>query len=318
MTALEAAQRGDQIGHTAAWTGLVTGLAAGLAIGLGVALLVTTGPLGAVAIAGIIGSGTSVALVGKSIGERKSGGAHGPITTGSSNTFLGRAARRAARAGDDSIDCFLHGAERLAQGSATVHVNGKMFARRTEKTTCSGVVRDGCPTVLVGGPTATDPDVKIKDEVPDWVVKTLQVISVGTAIFTGVGIWYNMGLFTWAGFWAGVGSYVGPLIGGGLGGWIGAKIGRAIGGETGAVVGAGIGATLGGLFVSNLGPIFSTRAGKGAGGDPDAPGSPGRGGRGGSPEPPTPPGAIPRDTPEPTPPRGPAEPTSGPPDGGDP
>lgn len=252
MPVLQAARVDDQIEHTSALNGLIIGAVAGVALAVAVVAIVGTGGVAAVAIgAGIAAAGAGGALSGAYIGEVIPSSPKGPIITGSPNTFVGAFERGAARAGIDKVNCKDHGLKLLAQGSSTVFVNQMMFVRRTEKAVCSGRVRDGCSTVLIGGDTAIVPGLEIEEEIPPWLRNTL------TAIMWGGIILATGGAAAVFGIGAALGGLAGGLLGGVVLGKVGGAIGRACYGELGGRIGEVMGGTVGGF----LGGLAGARAG---------------------------------------------------------
>ncbi|WP_437484838.1 PAAR domain-containing protein [Sorangium sp. So ce1014] len=254
MSALEAARMGDEIGHTSAWAGLIAGACIGLAIGGAILFTAVTGGAGAIligaAIAGGVGLGAAGALAGAEIGKMFEGSPCGAIETGSPDTFI--EARAAARA---ELDVIEHGDKKVAQGSSTVLVNGKLLGRKSERAECGGVIRKGASFTFIGGDTLTR--VPIEDEVPSWLITTLQwtaLIGGGVAlVLTGVGV--GLLASASAGVLAGVraGITVTALgLGGSLGGgFIGKHVGGAVGslgGERAARIGEIVGEFGGSLY----------------------------------------------------------------------
>ncbi|AUX49055.1 uncharacterized protein SOCE26_106000 [Sorangium cellulosum] len=247
MSALEAARLGDEIGHTSAWAGLIAGACVGLAIGGAILFSVVTGGAGAVligaAVAGGVGLGAAGALAGAEIGKMFEGSPCGTIATGSPDTFIeGHAAARA------ELDALEHGGKRVAQGSATVFVNGEHLGRKTEKAECGGVIGQGAVYTFIGGDTLTL--VPVEDEIPSWLITTLQwtaLIAGGAAlVLTGIGAGVVV---------AGLG-----LVGSLAGGFIGKHVGEAVGGlwgeraaRVGEILGEFGGSLLGGIGAVKLG-----------------------------------------------------------------
>jgi uncharacterized Zn-binding protein involved in type VI secretion len=244
MTALEAARLGDQIGHTSAMKGLLAGLAIGFIAAVAVVVItgatIATGGAAAVVIGGIIAGTAGGGLAGMKIGATFESDPKGPISSGSPNTFLGANAKPAARAVLDTVACMDHNIKFIAQGSVDVFINKTNAARKTDKTVCSAKIREGQPDVFFGGETGTY--LAMEDEVPGWLVKTLEIaVWVGTAIATGGAI-LTVG-FGAAIFGAGV-SYLGGLAGAEIGG----RIGERLGGERGKAIGEALGEFAGGLI----------------------------------------------------------------------
>lgn len=255
MSALEAARLGDEIGHTSAMKGLLAGLVVGFVV-TGLVLLaagatVATGGAAAVVIGALIAGTAGGGLAGMKIGALFESDPKGPIATGSPNTFLGTGKKPAARAKLDIVRCEDHSEKRIAQGSLNVFINKAPAARRTDKTVCSGPIRDGQPDVFFGGPTGTY--LEMESEVPGWLVTTLEYAALaGAVIATG-------GAILTVGFGAAMIGLGGSL----LGGWAGSEIGGAIGGLFGEK-GRAIGEAIGGFGGSILGGMGAGKLYEGA------------------------------------------------------
>jgi uncharacterized Zn-binding protein involved in type VI secretion len=253
MSALEAARLGDQIGHTNAMKGLLMGLVVGFvvtgALLLAAGATVATGGAAAVVIGALIAGTAGGGLAGMKIGATFDSEPKGPIMTGSPNTFLGPYDKPAARATRDTVQCGNHSIKYIAQGSIDVFINQLPASRRTDKTECSGKIREGQPDVFFGGETGTYMD--ISSEVPGWLVTTLQIAAlVGAGIATGGAI-----------FTVGIGAAMLGLGGSLLGGWLGGKAGEAIGRSMGGERGAAIGEAAGGFFGSLIGGGLGAKGG---------------------------------------------------------
>jgi uncharacterized Zn-binding protein involved in type VI secretion len=269
MPALEAARIGDEIGHTSALAGLLIGAVAAAAIAVAVVAIVGTGGMAAVAIgAGIAAATAGGALGGASIGALIPTSPTGAILTGSFDVFIGT--MPAARAGLDTAACsgvvplFPHATPLIAQGSTNVFTNGMMAARRTDKLVCGAAIAKGCPTVFIGGGTATVPGLTIDSDVPGWLSTALWVVVIaGTVIATGGAVL----AFGW-------GAAIGGLLGGLTGGYLGAAGGGYVGGKIGGYFGnAELGERIGSVAGGFLGSLAGGFAGGKAGGKlfPEAP-----------------------------------------------
>jgi uncharacterized Zn-binding protein involved in type VI secretion len=279
MTPLEAAGLGDTIGHTNAMKGLLVGLAVGAVIATvavaATAATVATGGAAAVLIGGVIAGTAGAGLTGMNIGETFESEA-GKINTGSLNTFLGANQKPAARAKIDTVACSNHGIQLIAQGSKNVFINSAPAVRKTDKTECSGKIRDGQVDVFFGGPT--EDYLPMESEVPGWLVTTLHVaVWVGTAIATGGSI-ATVGLAATI-FSTGmsmVGGMIGTKVVGDLGEKIAGKQGRAIGEAIGEAIGSARGGKLAGRIMPGKAPApageipVAARAPVGAKGTPGA------------------------------------------------
>ncbi len=90
---------------------------------------------------------------------------HGQVKTGSASVTIN--GRRAAAACLSLIDCDEHsGPQKMAQGSRTVTINGKMASRVGDRSTCDGVIGAGSGNVTIGG--AMGQCAAISKEVADW------------------------------------------------------------------------------------------------------------------------------------------------------
>ena len=172
----QAARVEDQVSHTEAQQqavgeslkGALFGVLIGAAI---VGLTIATGGADlVVAGAAIAAGGTVLGMAGRGFLQGEKEGAQvttpeGPILTGSGNvTVNGRAA---AIACGSEVNCKEHGpSKKVAQGSRTVSINGKMAARVGDRGTCGFVIGQGSDTVSIGGPVGTC--AAISQEVPDW------------------------------------------------------------------------------------------------------------------------------------------------------
>ena len=88
--------------------------------------------------------------------------------------------RKAARAHLDHVICSRHaGRPVIAQGSATVFINGQPAARKGDLCACGATIEDGSANVIVGGKTATTDD--ISPEVPAFVHTAMLVVGVASA-----------------------------------------------------------------------------------------------------------------------------------------
>lgn len=174
-----AARITDPIAHTHAMTGLLVGLVAGALLG---AAIVATGGLALVAVAGAAAALTAGAGIGEVIGSMDMCGAAaaGNIGTGSPDVAVN--SKAAARAHLDIALCSQHAPvpSLLAQGSASVYINGQPFVRVGDMLTCSAKVQSGSGNVFVGGETQTTDD--IEPEIPDWVHNTLLAVGLASAV----------------------------------------------------------------------------------------------------------------------------------------
>ena len=163
MDALGAARAGDEIAHgfglAAMVGGAVLGALAGAAV---VAVSAATGGLAAVIIAGsVAGGGLSAAqlLKGLNTAFNLPEPSSGMLIGGSPNVFVN--SRNAMRAGEDvAAACSgfpmnhppLPAPVIIAEGSASVFINGKPAARLSGKLVCGAHIKSASPDVSWGGP----------------------------------------------------------------------------------------------------------------------------------------------------------------------
>ncbi|HEY8375550.1 MAG TPA: PAAR domain-containing protein, partial [Nannocystis sp.] len=148
-----------QIKHTSFWAAL-----AGVVAGAVVAAAVSAAAVSLFAVSGGTALAVSIGAVvaaGPLIGGAASAATKfvdgmfpaddGPVITGSPNVFI--AGKPVARAGSDTVACVKHSTPPLiAEGSETVLVNGWPAARFDDKTACGAALKQGCDSVLIGGP----------------------------------------------------------------------------------------------------------------------------------------------------------------------
>lgn len=241
-----AARVQDPIMHSNALTGLLVGALAGAAFGV---FVVATGGAGLVVGAAIIGGAVATgAGIGEALGSLSiSGGTiTGLILTGSGNTSVN--SLLAARATLDSVACRgtppiyipAHDGKRVAQGAATVSINGMPAARVGDKIECGSKIQAGSGNVLIGGPTVTTLD--IDSEVPFAYHAVIFVVGLASAVILagpvvaivgtvgslglGMGAQYvaaSLGASEDVQILAGLG---GSLLGGFLGGKLGGRLGQ--------------------------------------------------------------------------------------------
>jgi len=198
-----AARVDDPITHTEAHSEGITQMLEGALVGaaIGVALIgftVLTGGTGLILIgAAVAAGGTVLSMGGKGFLQGAKQGAthvdkHGQVKTGSGNVTINKLA--AAAACLSVIECDEHsGPQKLAQGSRTVTINGRMASRVGDRSTCDGVIGAGSGDVTIGG--AMGQCAAISKEVADWEMGLAKgAIIVGTvaqlvgAVMSGVGI----------------------------------------------------------------------------------------------------------------------------------
>jgi RHS repeat-associated protein len=210
-----AARVGDQVAHSNAMMGLLIGAALGAALAVAV---VATGGLAAVAAGAMIAGGIAGgALAGEYAGAASMGPPTGTIMIGSPNVIInGRPATMTNIA--MAICSKEYGVPQpIAQGAATVIINGMHAARKNDKLVCGAMIIDGSGDVFFDDRTVQTLD--IAPDVPPWLNKTLEVVVVASAV-VGFGA-----AVAAVGFGAACAGLAGSLVGG----WAGKEGGRALG-----------------------------------------------------------------------------------------
>jgi len=216
----EGSHIGHMVEHSFAMFGALLGLAVGaLAFGALAALTIATGGLaGALLIGAAAAGGASLGgTIGKRYGQ-KAKKPTGPIIVPCSIDVLyeGKPAAHTT----SGVMCsgmpgtpVPHPAMLVAEGSATVLINGMMAVRKDSKTTCGASVGEGCGSIIIGGQTAVHPGLTVEPEFPAWLDTTINVLGL-------IGI---IGVFT-IGFIPGLIALVGGFVGATLFSWIGGMI----------------------------------------------------------------------------------------------
>jgi uncharacterized Zn-binding protein involved in type VI secretion len=251
-----AARLEDPIQHSNALTGLLAGALVGAAFGV---FVVATGGAGLVVGAAIIGGAVATgAGIGEVMGSLSiSGGTiTGAIATGSGNTSIN--SLLAARATNDSVTCRgtppiyipAHDGKRVAQGSATVTINGMPAARVGDKIECGSKIQSGSSNVLIGGGTVTTLD--IDSEVPGYIHAALFVVGLASAVIL-------------AGPVVAICGTIGSMVGGDLATQAAASLGlsedwQKIAGLGGSLLGGWLG-TKGGGMLGKIEPIANFERG---------------------------------------------------------
>ncbi|MDR3435273.1 RHS repeat-associated core domain-containing protein [Telmatospirillum sp.] len=188
--AFAAARLGDPIHHTNKLAGFLIGGALCIGAALAVAAVVFFTGGGALAIAaaagGVLGFTSLAAEVGSMIGKL-SGSTTGKIVQGSANVLIN--GKPAAYAVDSNASCSKDGGDprKVAEGSKTVYINQYNAARKSDRLDCSGVIAEGSPNVIIGGPPLQR--LAIEDEVPDSLRFWAEVVSyAGMALQLACGI----------------------------------------------------------------------------------------------------------------------------------
>jgi len=193
MDAQAAARLGDDIAHGFGVAAMLAGAVAGALIGAAViAATAATGGLAAVILAGSIAAGgLSMFQVVKGLSTifDLPEPTTGSLIRGSPNVFVNL--RNAMRAGEDvSSSCSGFPAGHpywpfpvtIAEGSATVYINGKPAARLTSKMTCGAHIKSGSEDTFIGGPTLR---VAFVLDIEGWMhtgLEALGLIAAGAAL----------------------------------------------------------------------------------------------------------------------------------------
>ncbi len=213
MDAQAAARLGDEIAHGFGVAAMVAGAVAGALIGAAVvAATAATGGLAAVILAGSIAAGgLSMFQIVKGLTTifELPEPTTGVLIRGSFNVYVN--SRNAMRAGDDvSATCSGLPLNHplwpfpvlIAEGSATVYINGKPAARLQSKMVCGAHIKTGSQNTFIGGPTER---VAFVLDLEEWLHTGLE--ALGLAALAG-------GLLLAA--MAGVAALVGVVAIGGL------------------------------------------------------------------------------------------------------
>jgi uncharacterized Zn-binding protein involved in type VI secretion len=193
MDAQAAARLGDDIAHGYGVAAMLAGAVAGAIIGAAViAATAVTGGLAAVILAGAVAAGgLSMFQVVKGLSTifDLPEPTTGSLIRGSPNVFVNL--RNAMRAGEDvSTSCtgfpaghpFWPFPVTIAEGSATVYINGKPAARLTSKMTCGAHIKSGSEDTFIGGPTLR---VEFVLDIEGWMhtgLEALGLIAAGAAL----------------------------------------------------------------------------------------------------------------------------------------
>ncbi len=238
-----AARVTDPFGHSCAMTGVLTGLAIGA---LAAVVIIGTGGLGAIAVGAAIATTGAAGLAGEAIGQTIDGDETGTLEHGSENVRINGLFATMVEQGTG--DCSRNSGPpvKVASGSATVKINGRLAARVSEKMDCSAVIRKGSPDVNIGGPSQQV--LAVTPEVPQWLTTTVTAMAIGGTLIATGGIAATYG----------VGAAAGSLIGGVGGSYLGGRgatmaaaalgfgaTGQAVAGVAGSFVGGALGGGLG-------------------------------------------------------------------------
>jgi uncharacterized Zn-binding protein involved in type VI secretion len=175
MSIPNAARLHDPISHSSALGGLVAGAVLGAIVAVAV---VGTGGAALVLLAAVATGVSLGAGIGELLGSLLESTA-GEIASGAETVTTNR--RPAARARADRVTC--HTGAVIAEGSKTVRIDKHLAARKGDKTSCDGKIKDGSPDTFIGGPKATV--VAVSSEVPAWLqiaVLAIGLVGAGAAI----------------------------------------------------------------------------------------------------------------------------------------
>ncbi|HKX33497.1 MAG TPA: PAAR domain-containing protein [Blastocatellia bacterium] len=227
----EAARINDPVEHTAAMAALLAGAVGGAVIG---AAIVLTGGAAAPAIAAVAVAACAGASMGGGLGELL--GSLGSFETGPITNPCAKGVyinlRKAARSAGseinegDFVECggqpFLPGSAHphsmIAEGSATVFIEGLPAARRGDRLNCGSKIAEGSATVFIGG--GQQVYAEIESEVP-WLAEAA-LVALGLAGGVGAIALAGRGLRV---------IYACRFAGGLAGGWAGGTAGHYLGGR---------------------------------------------------------------------------------------
>ncbi|WHS60249.1 PAAR domain-containing protein [Pseudomonas sp. G2-4] len=186
MDAQAAARLGDEIAHGFGLAAMVAGAVAGALIGAAVvAATVATGGVALAIMAGSIAAGgLSMFQIVKGLSTifNLPEPTTGALIMGSFNVYIN--SRNAMRAGEDtSSSCTGLPMNHpiwpfpvlIAEGSATVFINGKPAARLHSKMVCGAHIKTGSPNTFIGGPTVA---VAFVLDLEGWMHTGLQALGL--------------------------------------------------------------------------------------------------------------------------------------------
>lgn len=190
--ACSAARVGDEVAHGFGFTAAIAGAVAGALIGGAVlaATAVTGGAAVVILLGATAGGGLSTLQIVKGLGAifNWPEPTTGRLAQGSPNVFINR--RAAVRASDDAASsctglAFNHPMwpfqVTVAEGSATVYINGKPAARVGSRLMCGAHIKTGSDNTFIGGATEC---VAFVLDVESWIKTGLEVlglVALGTA-----------------------------------------------------------------------------------------------------------------------------------------
>ncbi len=191
----EAARLGDAIGHSGALSGMMAGTLVGAAVaaagGVVSGVLLATGLAASCLGVGLVLVGAALALGWLSSelatsardsiavnGERRVR-KRGVISSGSPNVLIN--GKSAALASLSQVQCDDDGhSMHMAEGAASVTINGQPASRINDRTSCDGRIIHGSANVLIGGPAVKTAE--ITPEVPEWLYQASDL----TLLFSGL------------------------------------------------------------------------------------------------------------------------------------
>jgi uncharacterized Zn-binding protein involved in type VI secretion len=193
MDVQAAARLGDEIAHGFGVAAMLCGAVAGAVIGaMVVAATVATGGIAIVLIGGAVAAGgLSMFQVAKGLSKLFDlpEPTTGVLTNGSPDVYIN--GRNAMRAGEDGAgSCsglplnhpMWPFAVHIAEGSATVYINGKPAARLNSKMVCGAHIKSGSPDTFIGGPTAS---IAFVLDIESWMhtgLEALGLAAMGSAL----------------------------------------------------------------------------------------------------------------------------------------
>jgi uncharacterized Zn-binding protein involved in type VI secretion len=193
MDAQAAARLGDEIAHGFGVAAMISGAVAGALIGAAVvAATVATGGVALAIMAGSIAAGgVSMFQILKGLGTvfDLPEPATGALIRGSVDVYIN--SRKAMRAGEDaSSSCsglplshpYWPFPVLIADGSATVYINGKPAARLHSKLSCGAHIKSGSENTFIGGPTVS---VAFVLDIEGWMhggLEALGLLAAGCAL----------------------------------------------------------------------------------------------------------------------------------------
>jgi len=193
MDAQAAARLGDEIAHGFGVAAMVAGAVAGALIGAAViAATVATGGVAVAIMAGSIAAGgLSMFQIVKGLSTifKLPEPTTGTLLMGSPNVYIN--GRNAMRAGEDTASSCTGLPMNhpmwpfpvlIAEGSATVFINGKPAARLHSKMVCGAHIKSGSPDTFIGGPTVS---VAFVLDIEGWMhtgLEALGLLAAGGAL----------------------------------------------------------------------------------------------------------------------------------------